>query len=153
MDGSARVGPAVVAMPVRLKDIAALERRRLARLKSDTPKRWFVGQRRQITQSSLRAARRAGPSSGTNVRLARAHGDYRPSRIHPRKPAGKRIADLRLLKSDKPIDPDKDYMVASWACASDTAEGPPIWDLLEAYVARKGTVSAAPASVVKLIEG
>jgi S-sulfosulfanyl-L-cysteine sulfohydrolase len=69
--------------------------------------------------------------------------------IDARNPAGRRIADMRLLKNGKPIEADKDYMVASWACASDTAEGPPIWDLLQAYIARKGTVSSAPASVIK----
>jgi sulfur-oxidizing protein SoxB len=73
--------------------------------------------------------------------------------IDPRKPAGKRIADMRLLRTDQPIEPDKDYTVASWACANDAVEGPPIWDVVESYIARKATVGATPASVVKLIEG
>jgi S-sulfosulfanyl-L-cysteine sulfohydrolase len=73
--------------------------------------------------------------------------------IDPLKPVGKRIADMRLLKSGQPIESDKDYTVASWACMSDTVEGPPIWDVVEAYVSRKGTVGAGPASAVKLVDG
>ena len=68
------------------------------------------------------------------------------------KPAGQRIADMTLLRSSRPIEPDKDYVVASWACGSDGVEGPAIWDLLESHVARKAVVSVKPASSVKVIE-
>jgi sulfur-oxidizing protein SoxB len=69
------------------------------------------------------------------------------------KPVGQRVTDMRLLNSGRPIDAAKDYMVASWACDSDTVEGPPIWDLVEAYITRNTTVGAAPTSIVKVIEG
>jgi sulfur-oxidizing protein SoxB len=73
--------------------------------------------------------------------------------INVSKPAGQRIADMTLLRSGRPIEPHKDYVVASWACGSDNVEGPPIWDLLESYVARKAAVGATPASTVRVIEG
>ncbi len=69
------------------------------------------------------------------------------------KPTGRRIVDMTLLRSGRPIGPARDYVVASWACGSDSVEGPLIWDLLENYVARKATAGATSASAVRLIEG
>jgi S-sulfosulfanyl-L-cysteine sulfohydrolase len=68
--------------------------------------------------------------------------------IDPRKPYGQRIADMTLLKGGQRIEAAREYVVASWACGADTVEGPPIWDLVERYVARKKVVSAAPASAI-----
>lgn len=51
-----------------------------------------------------------------------------------------------LLRTGQPIEAAREDMVASWGCTADTVEGPPIWDLVERYVARKKVVNAAPAS-------
>ena len=59
---------------------------------------------------------------------------------------------MTLLRSGQRIEASREYTVASWACTADAVEGPPIWDLVERYVARKKVVSAAPASVISGIE-
>lgn len=68
--------------------------------------------------------------------------------IDPRKPTGQRITQMTLLKGGRRIAPDKEYIVASWACAADVVEGPPIWDLVECYIARKKIIRAVPTSVI-----
>jgi sulfur-oxidizing protein SoxB len=72
--------------------------------------------------------------------------------IDPAKPIGQRISEMKLLRSGRSIEPDKAYVMASWSCASDTVEGPPIWDLVEAYVSRRAVVRVTPASVVNVVE-
>lgn len=73
-------------------------------------------------------------------------------RIDPRKPIGQRISGMTLLKSGQPIEPGKEYLVASWACTSDLVEGPPIWELVEAHTARRAVVGATRASAVEVTE-
>ena len=48
--------------------------------------------------------------------------------VDPRKPIGQRVTDMTLLKNGRRIEPDREYIVASWACTADAVEGPPIWD-------------------------
>jgi len=71
--------------------------------------------------------------------------------IDPRKPIGRRISDMVILKTGKPIEASRDYMVASWGCTGDAVEGPPVCDLVERYVARKKVVIASPASAVSVV--
>jgi sulfur-oxidizing protein SoxB len=67
------------------------------------------------------------------------------------KPMGQRISALTHLKSGKPIAPDTDYVVAGWASVNEGTEGPPVWELVERYVARKKTVRIEPNTAVKLL--
>ncbi len=57
------------------------------------------------------------------------------------------------LKSGKPIDPAREYTVAGWASVNEGTEGPPVWDLVEQYVAAKKTVRIAPNTSVSVIGG
>ncbi len=57
---------------------------------------------------------------------------------------GSRINDMTLLKSGEAIDPARDYIVAGWASINENVEGPPIWEVVETYLAAKGTVSVKP---------
>ena len=66
------------------------------------------------------------------------------------KPIGRRISAMTHLKSGKPIDPKKDYVVAGWASVNEGTQGPPVWDLVERYVATEKTVRVAPNSSVKI---
>ena len=68
--------------------------------------------------------------------------------VDPRKPIGQRVTDMTLLKNGRRIEPDREYIVASWACTADAVEGPPIWDLVERYITRKKVIRAAPASAI-----
>ncbi|WP_068113112.1 thiosulfohydrolase SoxB [Tropicimonas marinistellae] len=64
------------------------------------------------------------------------------------KPQGSRISNMTLLKSGEAIDPAKTYVVAGWASVNEGTEGPPIWDVVESYIKRQGTVSTAPNTSV-----
>ncbi len=66
------------------------------------------------------------------------------------KPQGERISDMTLLSTGEPIDPAKNYVVAGWASVNEGTEGPPIWDVVEAYIRRKGTVSVTENDSVKV---
>jgi S-sulfosulfanyl-L-cysteine sulfohydrolase len=66
------------------------------------------------------------------------------------KPIGSRISAMTHLKSGKPIDPNKEYVVAGWASVNEGTQGPPVWELVERYVAAEKTVRVAPNSSVKI---
>jgi sulfur-oxidizing protein SoxB len=66
---------------------------------------------------------------------------------------GRRISDLRLLRSGAPLDPAKNYVVAGWASVSEGTQGPPIWDVVAKHVAARQVVTpvAAPAGQVRVV--
>jgi sulfur-oxidizing protein SoxB len=66
------------------------------------------------------------------------------------KPMGSRISGLTHLKSGKPIEAGKSYTVAGWASVNEGTQGPPIWDVVSAHVARRGTVTIEPNTAVKV---
>jgi len=66
------------------------------------------------------------------------------------KPISQRISAMTQLKSGKPIEPKKEYVVAGWASVNEGTQGPPVWDLVERYVAAEKTVRVAPNSSVKI---
>jgi sulfur-oxidizing protein SoxB len=68
-----------------------------------------------------------------------------------RKPMGSRISGLTHLKSGKPIDPAREYVVAGWASVNEGTEGPPVWDVVERYVAAKKSVRIPENRAVKVI--
>lgn len=72
-------------------------------------------------------------------------------RIDINQPQGSRISELTLLKTGERIDPAKNYVVAGWASVNEGTEGPQIWDVVEAYIRKQGTVSVAPNNSVKVI--
>src|SRR4029077_1295526 len=69
------------------------------------------------------------------------------------KPMGSRISALTHLKSGKPIEAAREYTVAGWASVNEGTEGPPVWELVEKYVARKKTVRVEANTSVKVIGG
>ncbi|MDN5786771.1 thiosulfohydrolase SoxB [Pseudorhodobacter sp.] len=66
------------------------------------------------------------------------------------KPMGSRISDMTFLKTNEPIDPARTYTVAGWASVNEGTEGPPIWDLVEAYFRKQGNISLDPNTSVKV---
>ncbi|MFG1392055.1 thiosulfohydrolase SoxB [Xanthobacter agilis] len=66
------------------------------------------------------------------------------------KGVGQRISGLTFLKTGKPVEADKSYTVAGWASVAQNVEGPPIWDVVERYVADTKTVTITPNSAVKV---
>lgn len=72
-------------------------------------------------------------------------------RIDITKPQGSRISEMTLLKTGEPIDPNRSYVVAGWASVNEGTEGPAIWDLVESWIRRKGTVTIDPNNSVKVV--
>jgi S-sulfosulfanyl-L-cysteine sulfohydrolase len=66
------------------------------------------------------------------------------------KPAGSRISQMTHLKSGKPIEADKTYTVSGWASVNQGTQGPPIWDVVAAYVAKSRSVTIEPNTSVKV---
>jgi len=67
------------------------------------------------------------------------------------KPQGQRITDMTLLKTGEAIDPSKTYVVAGWASVNEGTEGPQIWDVVEDYIRKQGTVTVAPNTSVQVV--
>jgi sulfur-oxidizing protein SoxB len=66
------------------------------------------------------------------------------------KPAGRRISAMTLLKTGKAIELNKEYTVAGWASVNEGTQGPPVWEIVERYVADEKTVRVKPNTSVKI---
>jgi sulfur-oxidizing protein SoxB len=71
--------------------------------------------------------------------------------IDLRQQMGSRVSAMTHLKSGKPIDPAREYTVAGWASVNEGTEGPPVWELVETYVAGKKTVRIPENRAVKVV--
>ncbi len=71
-------------------------------------------------------------------------------RIDVSAPIGSRISDMTLLKTGEKLAPGKNYVVAGWASVNEGVEGPPIWQVVEAYLTRSKTVRITPTDAVKI---
>ncbi|MEK9752682.1 MAG: thiosulfohydrolase SoxB [Rhodospirillaceae bacterium] len=60
--------------------------------------------------------------------------------IDIKKPIGQRITDMTLVKTGKPIDPKREYVVSGWASVNEGTQGPPIYDVLSNYISKKKVV-------------
>jgi len=74
-------------------------------------------------------------------------------RIDVTKPQGERLSHMTLLRTGEAIDPAKTYIVAGWASVNEVTEGPPIFDLVEDWIKKQGTVSINPNQSVEVIGG
>ena len=72
-------------------------------------------------------------------------------RIDPNAAMGGRISDMTLLSDGSPIDPNREYVVAGWASVNEGTEGPPIYDVVAAYLRRQGTVRVEPNASVQVV--
>ncbi len=66
------------------------------------------------------------------------------------KPVGERVSNMTLLKTGETIDPAKAYVVSGWASVGQDTEGPEIWQVVEDYISRKGTITMDPNSTVRV---
>jgi sulfur-oxidizing protein SoxB len=64
------------------------------------------------------------------------------------KPIGQRISKMVLSDTGEAIDPARVYTVGGWASVNEGTEGPQIWDVVEAHIARIGTVRIEPNTSV-----
>ncbi|GHB23193.1 thiosulfohydrolase SoxB [Pseudovibrio japonicus] len=66
------------------------------------------------------------------------------------KPVGERVTNMTLLKTGEAIDPAKTYVVSGWASVGQDTKGPEIWQVVEDYISRKGTITMDPNSTVRV---
>jgi sulfur-oxidizing protein SoxB len=69
------------------------------------------------------------------------------------KPMGSRISGLTHLKSGAPLDAAREYTVTGWASVNEGTQGPPVWELVEKYIAKKKTVKVEANTSVKVVGG
>jgi sulfur-oxidizing protein SoxB len=65
--------------------------------------------------------------------------------------AGKRISELTLLRTGKPLDASREYVVAGWASINEVTQGPPIWDVVARHVTARKTIDVKPSASVKVV--
>jgi sulfur-oxidizing protein SoxB len=65
-------------------------------------------------------------------------------------PAGRRIGDMKLMRTGQPLEAGKDYAVAGWASVNQGTEGPPIWDVVTKYMLRKQVIAPKEIATVRL---
>jgi sulfur-oxidizing protein SoxB len=56
-----------------------------------------------------------------------------------------------LLKTGKPIDPSRKYVVAGWASVNEGTKGPAVYDLMETYIKKQGVIDLPKNESVKVI--
>jgi sulfur-oxidizing protein SoxB len=66
-------------------------------------------------------------------------------------PIGHRISDLRLLRTDRPLEPGREYTVAGWASVNEGTEGPPIWDVVMDHIRKKRVIAPKEGTHVRVI--
>ena len=64
---------------------------------------------------------------------------------------GSRIANMHLLGTGDPIEPEKEYVVAGWGSVNERTEGPPIWDVVAAHLRSRQVLSPQPRKSVKVV--
>ncbi len=67
------------------------------------------------------------------------------------KPAGQRISELTLLRTQQPIEAATDYAVSGWASVNEGTDGPPIWDVVMRHIANKRVVAPREAGHVRVL--
>jgi sulfur-oxidizing protein SoxB len=64
---------------------------------------------------------------------------------------GRRISDLTSLRTGKPLDPAKDYVVSGWASVNEGTEGPAIWDVVMSHIQKKRMVAPRETDHVRVV--
>ena len=65
---------------------------------------------------------------------------------------GSRITDMTFLKTGRPIEPSRTYIVAGWASVREGTEGPPIYDVVARYIRRQKVVSVLENHTIKVVD-
>ena len=67
------------------------------------------------------------------------------------KPDGQRISDIKLVRTGKPLEPARDYVVTGWASVNEGTEGPPIWDVVMRHIVKNKVVAPQENRHVRVI--
>jgi sulfur-oxidizing protein SoxB len=71
--------------------------------------------------------------------------------IDPTKSIGSRISNLTVLKTGRPVEAAREYVVAGWASINEGTQGPPIWDVVTQHLTAKKVVTPRPLDAVKVV--
>lgn len=71
--------------------------------------------------------------------------------VDPYQSQGKRISNLTVLRTGKPLEAAREYTVAGWASINEGTQGPPIWDVVSQYLTARKVVSPRPLDAVKVV--
>src|SRR5690606_38017886 len=71
--------------------------------------------------------------------------------IDPTQTIGKRISDLKLMRTGEPLQGDRTYAVSGWASVNEGTEGPPIWEVVMAHIRKKGVIAPRSGGNVRVI--
>lgn len=66
------------------------------------------------------------------------------------KPIGQRISEMTLLRTGKPIDPAKNYVVSGWASVNQGTEGPAVYDVVQKYIEAQKVITVPDRQVVRV---
>jgi sulfur-oxidizing protein SoxB len=58
---------------------------------------------------------------------------------------------MTLIRTGKPIEPQREYTVAGWASVNEGTEGPPIWDVVMNHLAKKKVVAPKELTNVRVV--
>ncbi len=64
---------------------------------------------------------------------------------------GRRIENLVTLPDGAPLDAGREYVVSGWASVNEDVEGPPVWDVVTAWLRDRGSVDIAPNDAVTIV--
>jgi len=67
------------------------------------------------------------------------------------KKIGSRISNMTSLKTGKPIDPARKYVVAGWAYVNEGTQGPPAYDLVAGYIERQKVIKVPDNRTVTVV--
>jgi S-sulfosulfanyl-L-cysteine sulfohydrolase len=62
-----------------------------------------------------------------------------------------RISNLTVLKTGKPLEASREYVVAGWASVNEGTQGPPVWDVVSQYLSAKKIIDPRPLDAVKVV--
>lgn len=72
--------------------------------------------------------------------------------IDPYAAMGSRISSMTMLKTGEAVEPSKEYAVAGWASINEATEGPPIWEVVETWLAANPVVTLPENRSVKVVD-
>ncbi|WP_249689811.1 thiosulfohydrolase SoxB [Stappia sp. WLB 29] len=70
--------------------------------------------------------------------------------IDPTKDIGSRISDMTIIADGTAVEANKSYVMTGWASVNEGTEGPAIWDVVEAHLKDRGTVTLEPNRAVRV---
>ena len=58
---------------------------------------------------------------------------------------------MTALKSGKPIEADKEYVVSGWASVNEGTQGPPVYDVVSDYITKQKVISLGEIPQIKVV--